>query len=124
MKKKCTKCKITKDFSLFYNQKQRKDGKQSNCKACRHATNNEYRKRNPEKYKKWNKRKRTKENAKKSITRSRRIRKVMSDSYIRDLITMGSDIKKKDVSDDLIKLWRVNLTLKRMLRLTKKLKES
>ena len=48
----------------------------------------------------------------------------MSDRLIRDLITMGSDIKKKDVSDDLIKLWRVNLTLKRMLRLTKKLKES
>lgn len=43
--KTCTKCRVVKPFSEFYNNAARPDGKTSNCKTCRKA----YEQANPEK---------------------------------------------------------------------------
>ena len=79
-----------------------------------------YRKNNPDKYSKYNCNHRRNEEMKiKSKIRSKTNRKNLTDSYIRDLITMqNTDLKPKDIPDELIKLWRINLKLKRALGLT------
>ena len=123
MIKACTKCKIKKDISLFYRNKYRTDGRQSHCKVCHNTVTMTWRKANPDKYSKYKCSPRNNEKMKiKSIMRSRKHRHDMSDGYIRDLITMHSDLEPKDISDELVKAHRMNLKLKRKLELTKKLK--
>ena len=120
MNKTCTKCKITKDISMFYRNKYSTDNRQSNCKMCHDKVTIKWRKNNPDKYSKYNCSHRRNEEMKiKSKIRSRTNRKNLTDSYIRDLITMqNTDLKPKDIPDELIKLWRINLKLKRALGLT------
>jgi hypothetical protein len=125
MNKKCSKCKEIKDISMFYKNKQKKDNLQSNCKKCHTITCKDYIARNPEKYKEWNKKQMTKKRAYQSKMRSRKLRKDMTNSYLKDLITMNNtDLKPKDIPNELAELWKINLTLKRELKLTKKLKKS
>ena len=58
----------------------------------------------------------------KSKMRSRKHRHDMSDRYIRDLMTMHTSLKPEDIPEGIVECHRTNLKLKRMLKLTKKLK--
>ena len=120
---KCTKCKATKDDSMFYRNKEKINGRQSQCKVCHNKTNMKWRKANPDKYTVYNCHPRRNEEMKaKSKIRSRQHRHDMTDRYIRDLMTMHTDLKPEDIPEALVECHRVNLKLKRMLKLTKKLK--
>ena len=120
---KCTKCKATKDDSMFYRNKEKINGRQSQCKVCHNKTNMKWRKANPDKYSTYNCHPRRNEEMKiKSKLRSRQHRHDMSDRYIRDLMTMHTDLKPEDIPKALVECHRINLKLKRMLKLTKKLK--
>ena len=123
MVKICTKCKAKKDISLFFRNKYKLDGRQSQCKECHNIATKNWRKNNPETYKDYDrKRKRNPKQAKISIMRSRKYREEMTDGYIRNLMTMKSDLDSKDISDELVEIHRLNLKLKRKLELTSKLK--
>ena len=120
---KCTKCKATKDVSMFYRNKYKTNGRQSHCKVCHDKTTRKWRKANPDKYSTYNCNPRRNEEMKaKSKLRSRQHRHDMSDRYIRDLMTMHTSLKPEDIPEALVECHRVNLKLKRMLKLTKKLK--
>ena len=123
MVKICTKCKAKKDISLFFRNKYKLDGRQSQCKDCHNIATKNWRKNNPETYKDYDrKRKRNPKQAKISIMRSRKYREEMTDGYIRNLMTMKSNLDSKDISDELVEIHRLNLKLKRKLELTPKLK--
>ena len=120
---KCTKCKATKDVSMFYKNKRKVNGRQSHCKICHDKAVKKWRKANPDKYTTYNCHPRRNEEMKvKSKLRSRQHRHDMSDRYIRDLMTMHTSLKPEDIPEKLVECHRVNLKLKRMLKLTKKLK--
>lgn len=44
--KVCSKCSTEKSLELFYNDKRHSDGKMSRCKACHHLAINDWRNRN------------------------------------------------------------------------------
>ncbi len=48
--KPCTQCKVVKPYSDFHNNKAKKDGKQSNCKACQSKRIIDQRKKDPSTY--------------------------------------------------------------------------
>ena len=124
MNKQCTKCKITKHIDFFYKSKNKKDGVQSNCKECANKATNKWRNgigkeryqsysKSPESYEKHKKRNRI---------RSSEYRESLNDNYIRELICKKSeDLKPEDISIELVKYWKINLKLKRELKLTPKL---
>ena len=58
----------------------------------------------------------------KSKMRSRELRHNMSNSYIRDLMTMNNNLKPEDIPKELVEAHRINLQIKRKLGLTAKLK--
>mgnify|MGYP003153305210 FL=1 len=120
MNKACCRCKETKDISMFYRDKNRKDGRRYNCKVCSEISTKKWRDNNPDKYSKYNcNPRRNKEIRAKSKLRSKTNRENLTDSYIRDLITMqNTSLKPKDIPNSLVKLWRINLKLKRALGLT------
>ena len=125
MVKICTKCKAKKDISLFYRNKCKKDGRQSECKVCKNKMDKIWKKANPEKYSKYNcSPKRNKKKKIESKMRSRKQRHNMSDRYILDIITMHSNLKPENIPDEFVKVHRANLKLKRALKRTKKLKPS
>ena len=120
---KCTQCKATKKISMFYRNKYKINGRQSRCKACHDKANIKWRKANPDKYSTYNCHPRRNEEKKiESKLRSRQHRHDMSDRYIRDLMTMGNSLKPEDIPNELVKCHKINLKLKRMLKLTRKLK--
>ena len=120
---KCARCKITKNISMFYKNKRKINGRQSHCKICHDKAVKKWRKANPDKYTTYNCNPRRNEEMKaKSKMRSRQHRHDMSDRYIRDLMTMHTSLKPEDIPEALVECHRVNLKLKRMLKLTKKLK--
>ena len=126
MKKYCNTCDSTKDRSLFYNSKSKKDGKASNCKQCDDKAKALWRLNNLEKARSYDRNRIYKNSEKKRIQnekRSRLDRKIMSDTYIRELITKKSILKSEDISNEMINAHRINLQLKRILGLTPKLKE-
>ena len=123
MTKQCSTCKKVKDLTMFYRDKLRKDGRKYNCKACSEIFNKRWRKNNPEKYSQYNCTPRKNEAMKlKSKLRSRQHRHDMSDMYIRNLLAMNVNLKPKDIPKELVECHRTNLKLKRMLKLTRKLK--
>ena len=123
MNKTCTKCKANKGISMFYRNKYRTDGRQSHCKECHNEVTKKWRKNNPEKYSKYNcSPKRNKAMKKKSKLRSRKHRHDIADRYIRDVMTINSDLKPEDITDEMIELHKINLKIKRKLGLTRKLK--
>ena len=108
---------------MFYRNKRKINGRQSRCKICHDKDNMKWRKANPDKYTTYNCHPRRNEEMKtKSKMRSRQHRHDMSDRYIRDLMTMHTSLKPEDIPEELVECYRVNLKLKRMLKLTKKLK--
>ena len=120
---KCIRCKITKNVSMFYKNKCKVNGRQAHCKICHDKSVKKWRKANPDKYSTYNCNPRRNEEMKaKSKMRSRQHRHDMSDRYIRDLMTMHTTLKPEDIPEALVECHRVNLKLKRMLKLTKKLK--
>ena len=120
---KCARCKITKNISMFYKNKRKINGRQSHCKICHDKAVKKWRKANPDKYTTYNCNPRRNEEMKdKSKMRSRQHRHDMSDRYIRDLMTMHTSLKPEDIPEKLVECHRVNLKLKRILKLTKKLK--
>ena len=123
MTKTCSKCKIKKDISLFYRDNYKANGRQSHCKICHNKITMTWRKANPDKYSKYSCSPKNNEKMKiKSMMRGRKHRHNMSDKYIRDLITVYSDLEFKDIPDEFVKAYRINLKLKRKLELTRKLK--
>ena len=123
MIKQCTECKTNKDISMFYRNKYRTDGRQSHCKVCHNKTTMKWRKDNPDKYSKYNcSPKRNKAMKNKSKMRSRKLRHNMSNSYIRDLMTMNNNLKPEDIPKELVEAHKINLQIKRKLGLTSKLK--
>ena len=123
MDKKCSKCSKIKDISMFYRNKYRTDGRQSHCKVCHDETTTKWRKNNPDKYSKYNCSPRRNEEMKhKSKMRSRKHRHDLSDRYVRDLMTMHTDLKPDDVPSEFVKAYKINLKLKRKLKITRKLK--
>jgi len=122
MTKQCSKCKIKKDTSLFFKHIGRKDGYQDQCKKCCLKGQKLYREKNPEIYKAQMRKLRSSEYTLKSKLRSRKEHREMSDGYIRSLITMHSSLNTKDIPDEMVEMHRLNLAIKRQLKLTPKLK--
>ena len=123
MIKLCTKCKIEKDISLFFKQKDTRDGFQTYCKKCHMKVTRLWRDKNPDKYKIYCSREGdTPEKLYKAKMRLRKNRKEMSDSYIRMLITMNCSLTGEDIPDEMVEMYKMNLELKRILNLTPKLK--
>ena len=120
MNKTCTKCKTTKDISMFYRNKYKIDNKQSNCKMCHDKITVKWRNNNPDKYSKYNcNPRKNKEMKTKSKMRSRTNRRNLTDSYIRDLMTMhNTSLKPKDIPQKLVDAYRIQVKLKRILGLT------
>ena len=48
----------------------------------------------------------------------------MSDKYIRELICKRTFLDKDQIPDEMVKMWRLNLKLKRALNLTPELKNT
>ena len=120
----CYKCKETKDLSEFYKRKDKKNGYCGRCKKCDNILKNDWVKRNPEKRRAYE-RKRTPRKLNKRTSdriRNKKYRKELSDQYICYLIRRSSTLLKEDMPDELIELYRLNLQIKRALKLTPKLK--
>ena len=121
----CYKCKETKDLSEFYKRKDKKNGYCGRCKKCDNILKNDWVKRNPEKRRAYE-RKRTPRKLNKRISdriRNKKYRKELSDQYICYLIRVSSkNLILKDIPDEFIELYRLNLQIKRALKLTPKLK--
>ena len=126
MKKYCNTCNTEKDLSLFYNCSSKKDNKSSNCKECDNKTKDNWRLNNLTKVRAYDVgRTWAKDGKKRKLDneRNRNHRLEMSDTYIRDLITKKSDLKPKDIPDEMVEAYKINLQLKRALGLTPKLKK-
>ena len=134
MKKKCKHCKEIKSLNEYFKASGTFDGKAGKCKICTVQLRKEWCKENPEKYKAQLERRKNnpwyknKDNMISKIKKQRENRKDLSDSYMIQLITSpgttGENLKPEDISDELIKMCRLNLKLKRALKLTAKLKSS
>ena len=123
MNKKCTKCNITKHMDFFYKCKKKKDGLQSNCKECHNSATKRWRGNNLEKYQSYERNRHyTDAQKKKNQEYALKRRQNMNDSYIRELISKTSLLDSKDVTQELIDIWRENLRLKRSLGITPKFK--
>ena len=121
--KQCSRCKVLKNIDEFYKDKNKLDGRKYNCKQCANEMTSNWRKNNPDKYKQICTTERTEELAHKSKMRSRNHRTNLTDTYIRDLMTMNTDLNPQDIPIEMVKIWKINLKLKRELGLTRKLKE-
>tara|TARA_Y100000310_G_scaffold78414_1_gene75059 strand:- start:201 stop:575 length:375 start_codon:yes stop_codon:yes gene_type:complete len=121
MFKKCNKCKHTKNVSEFYRRYDRTNGYKSNCKACDNTLSTIRKKKNGYKYDKKRQVMGSKHH-KLSKINSQKHRNEMSDMYIRSLMTKKSKtLEPKDITDEMIKICRLNLQIKR--ELTSRLKE-
>ena len=126
MTQKCYKCGKIKSLDEFYKRKVNKIGYCGRCKKCDNTLKNDCVKRNPEKRRAYErKRIRTITKINSDRIRNRKYRKELSDQYICYLIRVSSkNLILKDIPNELIEAYRLNLKLKRALRLTPKLKSS
>ena len=123
MTKKCNKCKRIKNVSKFHIRKQKASiGYRYICKVCDNKQVLARRKAGGWK----NEKKRQGPGSKHSIASkitSQKHRAEMSDMYIKSLITKQSkSLKPEDIPDELVAAYRANLKIKRLLKLTPKLK--
>ena len=122
MTKKCNKCKKIKDVSKFSRRKTKLSWSYRYiCKPCDNIESNARRKKAG-----WIKEKKRQgpgtKHSKLSKINSRKHRVEMSDMYVRSLMTKKSrNLKPEDIPEALVECHRVNLKLKRMLKLTRKL---
>ena len=125
MIKTCCKCKQTKSLDRFYKKTSNTTDKLSGrCKKCDNTLKTAWRKNNPKKVKAYEKgRWRHGKKREDDLKRNRKSRLEITDSYIRELATKKSKtLNPEDLSDEFIEAYRLNLKLKRALRLTPKLK--
>ena len=126
MIKKCYKCKKIKKTTEFYKKSSNTTDKLSGrCKKCDNILKANWRSKNLIKARAYEKARTWDKNGKKrriDNERNRKNRLKMSDSYMRELITKKSSLDPKDLPDEFIKAYRLNLKLKRKLELTPKLK--
>jgi len=125
MTKKCYKCKKVKEITEFYKKSSNTTDKLSGrCKKCDNALKTAWRKNNPKKVKAYEKgRWRHGKKREDDLKRNRKSRLEITDSYIRELATKKSKtLNPEDLSDEFIEAYRLNLKLKRALKLTPKLK--
>ncbi len=121
----CYKCKKVKETTEFYRRKDKKNGRSGRCKKCDNILKNDWVKRNPEKRRAYERKRTPRMISKKNNDRirNRKYRKELSDQYICYLIRVSSkNLISKDIPDEFIKLYRLNLQIKRALKLTPKLK--
>ena len=121
MTKQCYKCKKIKTLDRFYKKSSNTtDMLSGRCKKCDNVLKTNWRKNNPEKVKVYErKRWRTGNKRASDISRCKKYRDELADSYIRELMTKKfKGLKPKDIPDDLVKFWKINLKLKRALGLT------
>ena len=126
MTQTCYKCKKVKKITEFYKRKDKTNGYSGRCKKCDNTLKDDWRKRNPEKRRAYErKRIRTITKTNSDRIRNRKYRKELSDQYICYLIRVSSkNLILKDIPNELIEAYRLNLKLKRALKLTPKLKSS
>ena len=121
MTKQCYKCKKIKTLDRFYKKSSNTtDMLSGRCKKCDNAFKTNWRKNNPEKVKIYE-RERWRNGKKRldDISRSKKYRDELHDSYIRELMTKRfKGLKPNDIPDNLVRLWKINLKLKRALGLT------
>jgi len=125
MIKTCYKCKQTKSLDKFYKKTSNTTDKLSGrCKKCDNILKTNWRKNNFEKVKAYEKgRWRNGKKRIADITRTRQYRLEITDSYIRELATKKSKtLDPEDLSDEFVEAYRLNLKIKRALKLTPKLK--
>ena len=122
MIKQCNKCKELKDVSEFYKRGDRTNGYKYICKICDNMLAAIRKRKHSYKYDKKRQVLGSKHH-KQSKINSRKHRSKMSDMYIRSLMTKKSKVlKPKDISNELVEAYRINLQIKRALKLTPKLK--
>jgi len=122
MTKKCNQCKKTKNVSDFYKRGDGTNGYKYICKLCDNITANIRRKENGYKYDHSREAIGSKHH-KLSKINSQKHRDTMSDMYMRSLIAKKwPGMKPQDIPDELVELYRINLKLKRELKLTHTLK--
>ena len=122
MIKRCNKCKELKNVSEFYKRGDRTDGYKYICKVCDNELATIRKRKNSYKYDKKRQVVGSKHH-KQSKINSRKHRSKMSDMYIRSLMTKKSKVlRSEDISDEFIEVYRLNLKIKRALKLTPKLK--
>ena len=120
MTKKCNKCKKTKDVSEFYKRHDRTIGYRYLCKVCDHKDSMARRKKSGWKNEKKRQGPGTK-HSKQSKINSQKHRDELSDMYERGLIVKKTEnLNPKDIPNNLVKAYRINLMLKRELGLTNK----
>ena len=119
MKKKCSKCKEVKDFSLFYNNRHHKDKKQSNCKVCCDKATRKWRTTTGKtKYQTYSKSPEAYEaHKKRNKARSQHYRDNLFPCYVRELICKrNTELMAEDITDEMVEIWTVALKLRRLLR--------
>ena len=125
MIKHCNKCDNDRDISMFYKDRTQKIGIRSCCKKCDDISTEIWREKNKDKYL-ARQRKRWVDNDEKRAANkivSQKHRTEMSDMYIKSLLTKKSkNLKPEDITNEMIELCRANLQIKRLLKLTPKLK--
>ena len=125
MTKKCYKCNQAKSLDKFYKKTSNTTDKLSGrCKKCDDILKTNWRKNNFEKVKAYEKgRWRNGKKRIADITRTRQYRLEITDSYIRELATKKSKtLDPEDLSDEFVEAYRLNLKIKRALKLTPKWK--
>ena len=120
MTKKCCRCDIIKDFSEFYPRKGKLDGLNYHCKDCAKKEANEVHRKNGKVFN-YNRFKKWKSNNKDSYLTNKKKRNKknsddLTDSYVIQTLVQRSSLKAKDIPNNLIKLQRNNLRLKRILK--------
>lgn len=135
----CTKCGEEKELDLFFNNKSKKDGKQSQCKECVREANRKYRLENPEKatesVRKWQlenpekvrgyARKCKLENPEKAREYVRKSRRELKPGYVKALLRAQFNIPASETTPLDIKEKREQLQFHRQIQLlTNQLKQN
>ena len=128
MTKTCYKCNQTKNLSDFYKKKANtSDGHSGRCKKCDNKMKDDWKKRNPEKVKAYEKKRNRyypdrrgyRGDAKKEadLARAKKYCKELAPQYIRSLIRHSStNLIAEDISNDLVEAYKISIQLKRALR--------
>ena len=127
MEKYCSKCKKTKNVSEFHKRNCYSPltmaGYRYICKPCDKIKSYAWRKAGGWINAKRNQKQGSK-HAKQSKANSQRHRDEMSPMYLRSLITKKSkSLKPEDIPEELVKMYRISLGIKRELRLLKNQKK-
>lgn len=117
--KRCPKCSEIKSLDCFSKNKSMKDGFSCHCKSCcllavkkwreknkdkRYVIEKRYQEKNKDKVKEWNRK-----------ALKKRV-KLISDSYVKHLITTRTNLKYCDVPKELVETYRQFILFKRLIK--------